>query len=321
MLGYESADALLAEPAGIATRLYVDTGRRTEYVRHVVARGSISGFESALRRRDSQIIWVSQSARLVRDTTGEPKYLEGFVVDITARKAAEQLKADFVSFVTHQLRTPLAGIRWMIELARDEQLPPEAASYLADAHGSAQRLIALVNDLLDITRFEAGRVPLNLEAFDLRQMATEIAAELAPLVAARQQSLRVTGQLRRLVYADPQLTRQAIMNLVSNATKYTPTGGDILVTTHDDGNRVVCAVHDTGIGVPPAAQARLFQKFFRADNAMSIDTEGTGLGLYLVKLIAERSGGTIACESMENQGSTFILTLPAAAEDGEKAIA
>jgi signal transduction histidine kinase len=207
----------------------------------------------------------------------------------------------------------------MIELALDAKVDPEVGSYLADALASAERLIVLVNDLLDIARLESGRVPLDPIALDLQAMVVEIASELAPLANARGQRLTVAGELRRLVYADPQLTRQAIMNLVSNAIKYTPTGGDVRLRTHVEGDRIVCAVQDTGIGIPASAQARLFEKFFRADNALSIDTEGTGLGLYLVKLIAERSGGSISCESIEKQGSTFILTLPAAA--GEKAIA
>jgi PAS domain S-box-containing protein len=311
MLGYESAAVLLAEPPGIAKRVYVDPTRRAEYIRLLTESGSVTGYESALRRLDGRVFWVSQSARLVRDDYGVPLYLEGFLVDITARKEAEQLKADFVGFVTHQLRTPLTGIRWMLELARNEDITPSVESYLGDAQASAERLISLVNDLLDITRLESGRVPVDPHMLDLRALVAEVVDELALLAEAKSQRLQANGDRKVTAYADPQLTRQAVINLIGNAIKYTPNGGEVEVTTRSAGPQVTCAIRDTGIGIPAGAQARLFEKFYRADNAASIDTEGTGLGLYLVKLIVERSGGTITCESEEQRGSTFVLSLPA----------
>jgi PAS domain S-box-containing protein len=309
LLGYPSASELLRDGAGIGRRIYVDPKRREEYIRQLQASGSVTGFESALRRRDGRTIWVAESARLVRDDRGNPFYLEGFLDDITTRKEAEQLKADFVSFVTHQLRTPLSGIRWMLELARENDLDAETASYLADAQESAERLIGLVNDLLDIARLESGRVTLDPAAVDVWTLTKNIVGELAPLARAKSQRLELTGTPAS-VYADSQLVRQAVMNLMSNAIKYTPDGGAITIVVQEEDNEVSVVVQDTGIGVPEAARKRLFEKFFRADNALTIDTEGTGLGLYLVKLIAERSGGSIACVSTERQGSIFTLRLP-----------
>ncbi len=319
MLGYESATALIAEPPGIAKRLYVNPVRRAAVIGQLQSEGFVTGFEVALRRRDGRVIWVSESARIVKNERGEPLYVEGFLEDITARKETEQLKADFVSFVTHQLRTPLSGIRWMLELARDAVPPGEVASYVEDAHESAQRLIGLVNDLLDIARLESGKLTTVPSALDLQALSASVVAELAPLAELKKQRVGVSGETVPRVYADPQLTRQAVMNLVSNAIKYTPPGGCITVETRADGDHVCCAVQDTGIGISAASQRRLFEKFYRADNAQMIDTEGTGLGLYLVRLIAERSGGSVSCQSIERGGSTFTLTLPVAAE--EKAIA
>ena len=235
-------------------------------------------------------------------------YVEGFLEDITARKETEQLKADFVSFVTHQLRTPLSGIRWMLELARDAVPPGEVASYVDDAHESAQRLIGLVNDLLDIARLESGKLTTVPSALDLQALSASIVAELAPLAELKKQRVDVSGETVPLVYADPQLTRQAVLNLVSNAIKYTPAGGDAS-PSRPGRMAITCAVRcsDTGIGISAASQRRLFEKFYRADNAQMIDTEGTGLGLYLVRLIAERSGGSVSCQSVERSGSTFTL--------------
>jgi PAS domain S-box-containing protein len=318
MLGYPTIDELMADGVGLGVRMRVDPSRRTEYLQQLKALGTIRGFEIAIKRRDGRVIWVTQSARLVRDENGRAKYLEGFLDDITARKEAEQLKADFVSFVTHQLRTPLSGIRWMLELAREARLDDETASFLADAQASAERLIGLVNDLLDIARLEAGRLEVQLEPIDLGVMVKSVASELAPLADAKRHTMNVEGDAPPTL-ADPQLTRQAVLNLISNAIKYTPDAGTITIDLDYDDRDVSLSVCDTGIGISMTAQKRLFEKFYRAENALTIDTEGTGLGLYLVKLIAERSGGSISVHSVEGRGSTFTLRLPRAA--GQKAIA
>lgn len=319
MLGFTSAAELIAQPRGVAKRLYVDPGRRATLMHQLQAEGFVTGFEVSLRRKDGLIIWASESARIVNDDQDEPLYIEGFLEDITERKETEQLKADFVSFVTHQLRTPLSGIRWMLELARDANPTGEVASFVDDAHASAQRLIGLVNDLLDIARLESGRLTTLPGPIDLQALSASIVDDLAPLAEVKRQRVDVTGQAALMAYADPQLTRQAVMNLISNAIKYTPAGGFITIDTRMEDKHVCCAVKDTGVGISPASQRRLFEKFYRADNAQAVDTEGTGLGLYLVKLIAERSGGSVSCQSSERGGSTFTLKLPVA--DEQKAIA
>jgi PAS domain S-box-containing protein len=318
MLGFDTPAQLLAQPAGIAKALHVDAGRREEFIRAMHATGVVTGFESRLRRQDGRVIWVSESARVVTDGQGGT-FWEGFLDDITARKESEQLRADFVSFVTHQLRTPLSGIRWMLELAQQSDPAPEAASYIDDAHESARRLIGLVNDLLDVARLESGRVVVESQPLDLRELTSDLLEELGPLAAAKRQRIERRDAMLPLVLGDPQLVRQALMNLIGNAVKYTPDDGHIAITATPEATHVRWTVEDTGIGISLAAQRRLFEKFYRADNAQMVDTEGTGLGLYLVRLIAERSGGSVTCESEEGAGSTFILRLPIA--DHQKAAA
>ena len=314
ILGYESVDALLAEPPGTTDKLWVDACQRKEFARLMETQGFVTGYESALRRRDGRVIWVSEVARKV--TEDGRTYLEGFIDNVTSRREAEQIKADFVSFVTHQLRTPLAGIRWMLELAEQGSLEDETAACVEDARLSAERLIALVNDLLDVARLESGRLLPAAQPTAITDVAREVLDELAPLAAARQHHVTISADTVPPVLVDPQLARQAVLNLVSNAIKYTPHGGAIHMRAVREGDAVRWSVRDNGIGVPAVAQARLFEKFFRADNAQIVDTEGTGLGLYLVRLIALRAGGAVACESKEGEGSIFTLTLPVAQEPG-----
>jgi len=202
----------------------------------------------------------------------------------------------------------------MLELAEQGQLDNEVATCVEDARISAERLIALVNDLLDVTRLESGRLVSVPEPTSMTTVTDQVLNELAPASVARRQTLTVSAEAVPDVLVDPQLARQAVHNLLSNAIKYTPEGGSIYINTVHDGEAVRWSVRDSGIGVPSSAQARLFEKFFRADNAQTVDTEGTGLGLYLVRLIALRAGGSVACESKEREGSTFTLTLPVARE-------
>jgi PAS domain S-box-containing protein len=311
MLGYESVEALLAEPSGTTRRLYVDEGHRQEYMGLMETQGFVSALESALRRKDGRVIWVTEVARKVTDSDGRI-YHEGFVDDITARKETDRLKADFVSFVTHQLRTPLAGIRWMLELAEQGTLDAEVAPCVQDARLSAERLIALVNALLEVTRLESGRAISAPEPIDIADVTREVLDKLGPAAAARQQAVTVDTAAVPPVLVDPNLVRQAVENVVSNAIKFTPPNGAIHIAATQDGDYVHWSVRDTGIGVPMEAQCRLFEKFFRAENAQIVDTEGTGLGLYLVRLIAIRAGGAVACVSTEGEGSTFTFTLPVA---------
>jgi PAS domain S-box-containing protein len=312
ILGYATPEDLLASGLS-AQSLYVDPGKRDDFTKELAAHGTVVGFEARMRRKDGSIIWVSNTARIVRDDTGEVRCFEGFLEDITLRKEAEQMKTDFVSFATHQLRTPLAGIKWMLELVEPLDLTSESASFVADARASADRLIALVNDLLEVSRLEGGRVAVRPVPLDLSTATAKVLAELQPLIKAKQLRVAVAyAENLPPAFMDTTLASEVIMNLLSNAVRYTPDGGSIVVEAHINGGMVEWSVRDSGIGIPLAAQRRLFEKFFRADNASVHHTEGTGLGLYIAKLIVERSGGCLTFESIEARGSTFRFTVPVA---------
>jgi PAS domain S-box-containing protein len=255
--------------------------------------------------------WV---ARPTKDALGAPTGLTLTFQDVTREREAEQMKSDFVSFATHQLRTPLAGIKWMLELAGQEPgVPQDAGSFIQDARASAERLIRLVNDLLDASRLERGKLTIVSQTLDLASLTQSVLDEVALLIKEKGHLLSVAGADQvSPVLADPQLIRQVILNLASNAIKYTLPGGHIAIRMTPDGDMVRWGIQDSGVGIPPEAQHRLFEKFYRAENVLTIETEGTGLGLYLVRLIVERLGGRVWCESEEGKGATFFFTLPRA---------
>jgi signal transduction histidine kinase len=224
---------------------------------------------------------------------------------------AAGIKSDFVSFATHQLRTPLSGVKWLLELAaRDETVGEETRSYIADARDAAERLIRLVNEMLKVSRLENGRVTFAPQPVALGDVTRQVVAEMATVIAA--QNLR--AHMRGLdeapsVTGDPALISQAITNLVSNAVRYSPAGASIDISLIHDASTVTWTVRDAGIGIPAAAQPHIFQKFYRGDNAVTVDTEGLGLGLCVARLIVERLGGRMWFESTEDRGSTFSFSL------------
>jgi signal transduction histidine kinase len=194
-------------------------------------------------------------------------------------------------------------------------LSEETTSFVADARISAERLITLVNDLLAVSRLEEGRIAVHPQPVDLADMTTDVVNDLTPLIHEKNQQISVSDAMSAPpVYGDPKLMREVVLNLLSNAIKYTPQDGSIAVSMKASGDMVQWAVRDTGIGISAEAQAHLFEKFYRAENAAVVNTEGTGLGLYLVRLVLERSGGRVWCESEEGRGATFTFTLPLAQE-------
>ena len=257
---------------------------------------------------------IADRAVAILDQDNKPIRLVGSINDITERKRDEQLKSDFISFVTHQLRTPLSGVKWMLELAMDaKDNPEEMQSFVTDARLSAERLIRLVNDLLDASRLERGKQKgASYHPVDLEKLTSDVISDMNPSLLEMKQTLTVeVADNLPQPEADLQLLRQVIVNLLSNSVKYTPQEGKIYIRISADRNSVLWEIRDTGIGIPKDDQNRLFEKFYRASNVLAIETEGTGLGLYLVRLIVERFGGSIWYESDEGFGAKFVFTLPA----------
>jgi signal transduction histidine kinase len=229
-----------------------------------------------------------------------------------AIQEANRLKTEFVSMVSHELRTPLTSIQGYADLVlEDEQIAGEERESLTIVKKNADRLVGLINDLLDLSRMEAGKIDLQRTNLDLACVIREVAGSLRPLIEAKQQRLRLDlGEALPDVWADADRVAQILTNLISNAHKYTLEDGSITVTARRDDGFVRVDVSDTGIGLSPEDQAQLFTKFFRAHDR-SPQMGGTGLGLVITRLLVELHGGRITVSSAPGEGSTFTFSLPA----------
>ncbi len=270
------------------------------------------------RRKDGVPIAVEVHA-VPLGLNGKPIGLCALYQDVTQRKRAEeelksalQMKSDFISFAAHQLRNPLAGIKRQLEVAaQDKKSSGETAALIQGARESTERLIGMVNELLDASELESGKLVLSPTPTNLRELTQTVLKDVHPRLQTQKHDLSVGGgENLPSVYVDTQLFRQVILNLVSNAIKYTPPGGKISIDMGQRNGLIHWSIRDSGIGIPKRAQPQLFEKFFRADNANAIATEGTGLGLYIVRLILKNSGGRIWCDSQEGKGSTFTFEIP-----------
>jgi PAS domain S-box-containing protein len=281
--------------------------------------------EYRMLRPDGAEFWVAEVMQATRDDAGRIVRVIGASQDVTARKQAEQAliqakegaeaanhaKSAFLATMSHEIRTPLNGVLGMAQAMSAEPLEPAQRERLDVIRQSGEALLAVLNDVLDLSKIEAGKLELEEAEFDVGEVAKSVHAAFSGI--ATQKGLRfelgVTRAARGAYLGDATRVRQLLGNLVSNALKFTETGRvDVRV-----GRRVgalAISVTDTGVGIPPAQQASLFRKFEQADASTTRRFGGTGLGLAICRELAERMGGRIEVVSAEGQGSTFIVLLP-----------
>jgi PAS domain S-box-containing protein len=236
--------------------------------------------------------------------------------DLTAERAVEALKSDFVSTVSHELRTPLAAIYGAaLTLRRDDVVlgEPQRTGLLEVIASESDRLARIVNDILWASRLESGAMQMTIETCDGLEIAASVVEAARHYIPPSIDLTLEAPENPPKIAADPDKVRQVLTNLVDNAVKYSPDGGRVTVDLDHVGSRMRFAVHDEGLGVPPAEHRRIFEKFYRLDPHLTRGVGGTGLGLYISRELLERMGGRIWVESSGNGGSTFVAELPVAA--------
>lgn len=238
--------------------------------------------------------------------------------DVTQERAVDRMKSEFVSMVSHELRTPLTSIKGYIDLLLDGEvgeLQPQQQNFLTIAKNNTDRLVALISDLLDISRIEAGKLELKRSRIEIAAAIREVAASFAPQIEAKQQALALDlSENLTPIFGDPDRVHQILTNLLSNAHKYTPRGGKISITAREAQQQLQVDVTDNGIGLSPEEQTKIFARFYRARNRATEHVGGTGLGLAITRSLVELHGGEIRVTSTRGVGSTFTILFPTVSE-------
>ncbi len=258
-----------------------------------------------------QFTWIDVvTAKIADDPSGIDLIIT--IQDKTKSHELETMKLDFVSMAAHELRTPLTAIRGYLSLVQEtSNLPAADQEYLERAAISANRLAALINNMLNVSKIERGGLNLAVERIDWAAIASGLIEDYKVRARDRQINLNYDGPTTGLFTRGDELALTEVLgNLLSNAVQYTETSGNIIVTVALDHDHIVTRVTDTGRGIPASALPQLFTKFYRAGGPKESGTKGTGLGLYISKTIIEQHGGKIWVDSREGLGSTFTFTLP-----------
>jgi signal transduction histidine kinase len=261
-----------------------------------------------------------------RDTIGELTGRLLVVSDVTREREADRLKTEFVSVVSHELRTPLTSILGYTELLLAREFAPtEQREFVQTVYNEANHLSQIVEDLLGFSRLEAGTVRLNQWTVSLRQLITELTSQLNIHLSQRHRMVIDMPEKLPPANIDRDKVKQVLYNLLTNAAKYSPRGGQItlviaeaelemLPADHPQGRFLRISVSDQGLGIPPEDLPRIWDRFYRVDNSNTRRIGGTGLGLSIAKALVELHGGRIWAESVAGKGSTFSFTVPVATE-------
>jgi len=249
------------------------------------------------------------------DKRGEVIFFVGVETDMTKLKEMDRLKSEFVSIASHQLRTPLTGIKWFSELLLNGKagaLSGEQKDFVKQIFDSNDRMIKLVDDLLDVSHIdESGKFKIILESGDFSKIIKEVVDQQKIQAKIKSIKIALSSEClkKMMLKVDESKIEQAMQNILSNAIKYSPNGSTIFVNCDKKDGQYVCSFKDKGIGIPLYQQHRMFEKFFRADNVITVGS-GTGLGLYIARHIVEGHGGKMWFESKENKGTTVYFSLP-----------
>lgn len=305
-----------------------DGSLNDEFIVDAIKKGETQEMKNhtLLVKKDGDKIPVADSSAPIKDKQGN---VLGCVVvfrDVTEERKVEKMKSEFVSIASHQLRTPLTGIQWVSErlLKIKGKLSGKEKDYVNDIHISSARLARLVDDLLNVSRIESGKIAIKPEKIDVFEFVESYIGELDPLATKKNIKLVLNKNGEKIeALTDKNALQNIVQSIVSNAMEYTPSGGKVGVSLKKQKNMFLVEVSDTGIGIPKKDQDTIFQKFTRGENAQAVKTDGTGLGLYITQQTVELLGGTIKFVSTEGKGTTFFVELPLKSKpkEGDKGFA
>lgn len=235
--------------------------------------------------------------------------------DVSREKLAQKMKTEFVTLAAHQLRTPISALKWCLEMLLEGdlgKLNSGQRKVLEKAHSTNDKAIRLINDLLNVAEIEEGRYLSNLSLSDIEDLIISVVKDFKDKMEEKKLNFEFIKPKDRLpkVMLDEEKMEIAVRNILDNAVRYTASAGKVSIFIIKKEKEIEVQIKDTGLGIPRAQQDKLFSKFFRASNILKVDTEGTGLGLYIAKNIIEAHGGVIWFDSREGKGSTFYFSLP-----------
>jgi PAS domain S-box-containing protein len=310
LYGYTSAEAI-----GDSIRLIIPThclGEEEQFLQAIQQGGQIQYIETTRQRKDGTLVELGLSFSPVRDAANHIIGISAIARDITERKQVDRMKDEFVSVVSHELRTPLTSIHGSLGMLASGLLKPDSEQgerMLQIAVDSTDRLVRLINDILDIERIESGRVKMQKEFCQVDDLMTKAVNVVQTLADQAGVTLAVTN-LSMQTWVDPDRIVQTLTNLLSNAVKFSSSGNTVWLTVQQQDNHVLFAVKDQGRGIPSDKLDSIFERFQQVDSSDSRNHEGTGLGLAICRSIVQQHGGQIWAESVLGKGSTFFFRLP-----------
>lgn len=273
------------------------------------------GNELVIKKKEGERVF-KVSTRKVTGENGEYLGMLKVFSDVSREETINKLKSEFISVAAHQLRTPLSAIKWVIKMVMDEdagKLKDQQKEFMDKGYKSTQRVIALVDNLLYVSRIEEGRFGYSFRTFNSAKLIEDTASELWDAAQERELNFEVKKPKEMPnIYGDPEKIKLGLYYLLDNAIKYTPWKGTVELEAKviNDKNDLFIKVKDNGVGIPKEGQDKLFSKFYRGPNVLRMQTEGNGLGMFIVKSIVDKHGGTIDLESEEGRGTEVKITIP-----------